>query len=434
MESHSTIYIVVITVLIVMSAYFSATETAFSSFNRIRVKHMADNGNKGAHRVLSLSEDYDKLLSTILIGNNIVNIAMTSVATVLFMDLIGSYGPTMSTIVMTVVVLIFGEISPKSLAKESPEQFAIFSSRFLPGLMTFLAPLNFLFSQWKKLLSKIFNVSADSSITEEELLTMVEVAENEGCIDEQQSELIQNAIEFDEVEVCDILKPRTDVVAIDAECPKEHLKELFRDTGYSRLPVYGENIDQILGVINQKDFHNFVVNTEKTIKDYIQPVFFTVESARISQLLKKMQNAKTHMAVVVDEYGGTVGIVTLEDIIEELVGEIWDEHDEVETPDFLWLADGRCRVRGSANLEKMFDLFDISEEKDSTTVNGWAVEELDKLPEKGDCFTFRHLEVCVTDSDGRKATEVVITVHPEEEDSDGDADKKSDKRKEKKEQ
>ncbi|WP_130863563.1 HlyC/CorC family transporter [Bacilliculturomica massiliensis] len=433
MESHSSIYILVIVILIVMSAYFSATETAFSSFNRIRLKNMADNGDRRARAVLRLSEDYDKLLSTILIGNNIVNIAMTSVATVMFIDLVGSYGPTVSTVVMTVLVLIFGEISPKSLAKETPEKFAMFSARFLPALMTVLSPLNFLFSQWKKLIAKIFKVSADGGITEEELITMVEVAETEGAIDEQQSELIQNAIEFDEVEVCDILKPRTDVVAIDADCPKEHLKEIFRDTGYSRVPVYGENIDQILGVINQKDFHNFVVNTDKTIRDYIQPVFFTVESAKISQLLKKMQSAKTHMAVVVDEYGGTVGIVTLEDIIEELVGEIWDEHDEVETPDFLWLADGKCRVRGNANLEKMFDLFGLSEERDATTVNGWAVEELDKLPEKGDRFVYRNLEAEVTDADGRKATELIITVHPVEDEDDEDSDRKADKRSDRKE-
>ena len=182
--------------------------------------------------------------------------------------------------------------------------------------------------------------------------------------------------------------------------------------------MYGENIDQILGVINQKDFHNFVVGTDKTIRDYIQPVFFTVESAKISQLLKKMQNAKTHMAVVVDEYGGTVGIVTLEDIIEELVGEIWDEHDEVETPDFIWLADGRCRVRGNANLEKLFDLLDLAEERDATTVNGWVVEELDRLPEKGDRFVYGNLEVCVTAADGRKATEVIVKVNPKPEEED----------------
>ncbi|MEG1585038.1 MAG: hemolysin family protein, partial [Anaerovorax sp.] len=346
MESHSFMSIIAIVVLVILSGYFSATETAFTSLNRIRMKNLANDGNQKAKLVLRLSNNFDQLLSTILIGNNIVNISMTAIATVLFVGLYGEdVGATAATAIITVVVLVFGEISPKSLAKEAPETVSMFSAPILRVLIILLTPINFLFSRWKKLLSKIFKQSDARTITEDELLTMVEEAETEGGIDMEQSELIQNAIEFNELEAWDVLKPRVEIASIEIDEEKDEIIKLFRETGYSRVPVYEDDMDKILGVLNQKDFHNYVAYTEKNIAEYISPVVFVAGSIKIANLLKRMQKAKTHIAIVVDEYGGTEGLVTMEDIIEELVGEIWDEHDEVVADGIVRQPDGTYNVQ-----------------------------------------------------------------------------------------
>lgn len=419
MDTHSMISVAAIVVLLVMSAYFSATETAFTSISRVRIKNLANDGNKRAQLVLSLSEQFDKLLSTILIGNNIVNIVMTAVATLLFVKLYGQYGPTISTIIITLVVLIFGEISPKSLAKENPEKFAMFASPLLSVLIVISAPLNFIFSLWKSLLSKVFKVTGQHTITEDELITMVAEAETEGGIDTEQSELIQNAIEFNELEAWDVLSPRVGMEAIAIGTEKSEIERLFRETGYSRLPVYKDDLDTVLGVLNIKDFYNYVINYDESIETHIKPVVFVAGSIKIAALLKKMQKEKTHMAIVVDEYGGTEGIVTMEDIIEELVGEIWDEHDRVLPEGIVVRPDGTYLVQGSANIDKTLAFFDIEEEINATTVNGWAAIELDKLPCKGDKFEYcadnKILRVTVTESDGRKAVELCIEVETKSE-------------------
>lgn len=407
--------IILIVVMVVLSAYFSATETAFTSLNRIRIKNLVNAGNKKAKLVMELGENYDTLLTTILIGNNIVNIAMASISTVLFVELYGAYGAPISTVVITIVVLIFGEVSPKSVAKQKSESFAMFSAPILKILMVILKPLNFLFSQWKKVIIKVFKISDDHSITDDELITIVEEAETEGSIDGERSELIQNAIEFNELDGYDVLTPRVDVEAIAIDDEKEEVGKLFFETGFSRLPVYEENIDKILGVLNQKDFHNFVIGQGKEISDYVTPVVFTPGSVRIANLLKKMQKAKTHIAVVVDEYGGTEGIVTMEDIIEELVGEIFDEHDGTTSQEILPIYDGSHRVQGGTTVEKMFDYFGLKyEDMDVTTVNGWVVVNLDKLPEAGDSFEYENLRVKVTKADGKRALEINVVVNPQD--------------------
>ncbi len=413
--------IIVIIILIMLSAYFSATETAFTSINKIRLKNMAGDGDKKAERVLKLSEKYDKLLTTILIGNNIVNITMTSIATVLFVNLLGAYGPTVATVVITVVVLIFGEITPKNIAKEMPESFAMTSAPILKKLMTLLTPINFIFTKWKQLIARIFDLDSSDAITEDEILTMVEEAESSGGIEERHSKLIQNAIEFNELTAEDVMTPRPEMKAIDIECPKEELAEMFKDTGYSRLPVYEEDIDKIVGVINQKDFHNYISGTGRNVADYIMPVVFVGTAMKISDLLKKMQQLKTHMAIVIDEYGGTEGLVTMEDIIEELVGEIFDEHDVVISKEILPLQNGSFRVKCSANINKVFDYFDIEEIPDVMTVNGWVVLELDKLPKKNDTFETviedKRLKARVTKADDRKAIEINLRVEEIESDN-----------------
>lgn len=406
--------IIVIVVLIMFSAYFSATETAFTSINKIRMKNMAGDGDKKAESVLKLSEKYDKLLTTILVGNNIVNITMTSVATVLFIDLFGAIGASIATVVITVVVLIFGEITPKNIAKEKPEGFSKFSAPILKFFMTLLTPINFIFTLWKQFIAKIFKLGEDEAITGDEILTMVEEAEEGGGIEKMHSELIQNAIEFYELTAEDVMTPRPEMEAIETDCPKEELAEIFKSTGYSRLPVYEEDVDKIIGVINQKDFHNHIVGTNKNIVDYVTPVVFVSTVIKISDLLKKMQQVKTHMAIVIDEYGGTEGLVTMEDIIEELVGEIYDEHDAVISKDIMPLQNGSYRVKCSANLAKVLDYFDVEEEYDVVTVNGWVVLELDNLPKKNDKFETeidgKLFKARVTKADDRKAIEINLTV------------------------
>lgn len=429
MDTQSIVSILTIVILVTLSAYFSATETAFTSFNKIRMKTLASDGDKKAKLVLKLSDQYDKLLTTILIGNNIVNITMTAVATVLFVGLYGAeLGATLSTVIITIVVLIFGEISPKSLAKETPEPFVKFSAGIINVLMTVLTPVNYIFAVWKAFLAKVFKLSSESGITEEELITIVEEAQTEGGIDEEQSELIQNAIEFNELAAWDVLTPRVNLVAIEADTPKEEVATIFKMTGFSRLPVYEDEIDNILGVLNQKDFHNEIVGTNKTISEYVKPVVFVAGSMKIAALLKKMQQAKTHIAVVVDEYGGTEGIVTMEDIIEELVGEIYDEHDNQEAQDIIGLRDGSYRVLASANLEKVFDNFEeeIDDEIGSnvTTVNGWVVMMLDNLPKVGDEFSYdagdKIFHVRVTKADEKKAREINLTVENKSAEEDED--------------
>ncbi len=382
MEGSIFTSIAAILILIILSGYFSATETAFTSLNRIRMKSMASAGSKKAKLVLRLEENYDRLLTTILIGNNIVNITMTSIATVLFVDLYGSYGATISTVVITIVVLIFGEISPKIIAKECPENFSMFSAPLLRVLMVIMKPLNFLFSQWKKVIRKLFQINDDRTITDEELITIVEEAETEGSLDEERSELIQNAIEFNELEAYDVLTPRVDVEAIEIDEEKDEIAKIFLETGFSRLPVYEENMDKIVGVLNQKDFHNFVIGQNKEINDYVTPVVFTPGSIRIATLLKRMQKAKTHIAVVVDEYGGTEGIVTMEDIVEQVMGNIDDEFDEEELP-IEKIDDNTFIVDGFINLDDLDEELNLNlQSENSETLGGFLIDLLGEIPDE----------------------------------------------------
>ncbi len=401
---NNTVIILILMVLILLSAYFSATETAFSTINRIRLKNMAAGGNRKAEQVLKLAEDYDKILSTILIGNNIVNIAAASIATVMFVRNFGDAGVTLSTVVMTLLLLIFGEISPKSLAKEAPERFAMFAAPLLKFFSVVLLPLNILFSFWKKLLSKLVKIKESRGITEEELITMVEEATQEGEIEESEGELIRNAIEFNDLDVADVLTPRTELTAISADEPMEKIHFLFVESEYSRIPVYRDSIDNIIGVIHLKDFFR---RTSDDLETILKPVLHTIETQKISVLLPRLQNQKCHLAVVSDEYGGTMGIVTLEDIVEEIVGEIWDEHDVINK-DFDELDDGSYLIRGSASLEKMFRLLGINQTANSATVNGWVIKQLGRWPELGDNFRFKDLEVKVLDVDSRKTKQIKV--------------------------
>lgn len=416
-----TAYIFSILCLLLLSAFFSATETAFTSLNRIKMKNMANDDVKNAKLVLKLEDRYDKLLSTILIGNNIANIGMTAIATVMFVALLGgSLGPTASTVVMTVAVLIFGEISPKNIAKEHPEGFALFAAPIMRGLMWLFTPLNVLFSLWKKLLGKLFGTQESGSYTEDELITIVEEAQIGGSIGKEQQELITNAIEFDDLEAIDVITPRVDIVAVELGTSVEEIGRTFKESGLSRLPVYEDDLDNIIGIINQKDFHNYVVGENRELEQYIKPVAYVAESIKAAVLLKKMQTKKTHIAIIVDEYGGTTGLVTMEDIIEELVGKIYDEHDAIEMREVTRLYDGSYSVAGGANVEKFFEMVGEDIDINATTINGWVMIELDRLAKVGDTFTYRSrhkiFHVRVTRADERRALMVQIRIEdiPEE--------------------
>ena len=416
-------YLIAIIILTLCSTFFSATETAFSSANKIKLKNMAADDNKRAALALRLAEDFDRLITAVLVGNTIANIVMTSVATVYGIMTWGSrIGPTIATVIVTVLILVLGEISPKIIAREYSEEVALFLAPMVRALILVLTPLTFIFNGLKIFLKKAFGRNDEPEFSEDELLTIVEEAEAGGAIGEEQSELIANAIEFNDIEAIDILTPRVDIVAVERGTPVAEIKKVFRESGLSRLPVYEDDLDNIIGVINQKDLYNNNVKTIKETEKIIKPVAYVAETLKAAVLLRKMQAKRTHIAIVVDEYGGTTGLVTLEDIIEEIVGDIYDEHDAVESRDVTPAGKDTYLVSGGANLEDFFDMFDEEIEADATTVNGWVMIELDRLPKTGDSFDYesRHkiFHVRVTKADARRAlmTRIFVEDRPEDED------------------
>ena len=401
--------ILVMAACLAMSAYFSATETAFSSLNRNRLKVLADSGNKRAALALRLAGDYDQLISTILIGNNIVNITVASVGTLLFVELYGDVGATVSTVVVTVVVLIFGEITPKSIAKDAPERFALFSAPFIRLWIWVLTPLNFLFSQWKRLVSRFFKTDENAKMSHEELLLFMEDVEQGGGIDENEGELLRNALEFRDLTAAEILTHRIELEAVDIGESREEIASAFTRSRFSRLLVYRDTIDQIVGVLHQKDFYVNGKMTDQPIEEIMTEPLFVYQHTKIRDILKMLQHQKSHIAVVVDDFGGTLGIVTMEDILEELVGEIWDEHDEVEE-DFEKLGEGVYRVDCSVNLEDFMDFFGVRLESDSVSVGGWVMERLNRVPVRGEVFTADGLEIAVSELNAHRVS--YITVRP----------------------
>lgn len=403
----TTTCIIMMAVCLLLSAYFSATETAFSSANTTRLRTLAEKGSGGAALALKLLEQYDRLLSTILIGNNIVNIATASIGTVLFVRHYGDAGATISTVVVTVVVLIFGEISPKSIAKDCAERCAMLSAPILRVLIWVLLPLNQLFSLWKKLLSRVFRLGGESKMSQEELLMLVDEVQQDGSIDRDEGELLKNAIGFSEQEAQDILIHRVDLAALPVTAGKEEVAALFTQTKYSRLLIYEDSIDHILGTVHQKDFYVGCGVTDKPLRDIIAPPVFALENEPIRLLLKKLQQAKTHVAVVVDEYGGTCGIVTMEDILEELVGEIWDEHDEEEV--FLRkLGPDTYTVDAAMDLEDFAAYFHVKTGSEMVSVSGWVMEQFGRVPEVGDSFTCGDLQVEVMRVENHRIEEIRV--------------------------
>lgn len=412
MDSSSIGIIVALVLLVIASAYFSATETAFSSLNKIRLRNMADDGNRKAEATLRLAEDFDRLLSTLLVGNNIVNITAATLATLFFTKLSPEYGATISTVVLTLVILTFGEISPKTIAKEHAEAWAMTSTPLLRVLSVVLRPLTILFSLLQKGIGKLFHASGDRGITEDELITMVSTAEDEGGLDQNESRLIRSAIEFGDMEVEEILTPRVDIVSISDQASAKELDELISSNRFSRIPVWHDSIDTIIGMIHEKDFHEAELGDNDSWKHLISPVIYVTTTSPVADLLYEMQRKKMHMSVVVDEYGGTEGLVTLEDILEELVGEIWDEHDEV-VERIQKQEDGSYLISCSASIDDVFQLFDLRMDDDMTTLSAWVIDSLGHIPKIGDQFTYENLQVTVTKLQRMRVLEIRVDVLPE---------------------
>ena len=409
--------IVSLVVLITLSAFFSASETAFSSINAIKLKNLVNNGSRKAERALALTDKYDSLLTTILIGNNVVNLAAASIATVLFTDLLhdDSKGALISTIVITIVVLIFGEISPKTIAREVPEKTAMKFAPVLSVLIIIFKPLTVSFEKLKTFMNDHLGLRRDSSITEGEFLTMVEEAKQDGGIDASDSELIHSVIGFNDMTSEDILVPRVDVVAIPKDASRREVTELFNKYEFTRLPVYDGTIDNITGFIHQKDYVEYVMSKKKTLEQIVKPIIFVLPSMKIVNALKLLQKKHTHMAVVADEFGGTEGIITMEDILEELVGEIWDEHDE-EIKEYEKVSENEYKIMCTAFIDTFFDYFGIKCTTDETTVGGWVIEQLEKIPVLGDSFDYGNITVTVSKTDPRRALEVIVRVNPQTDD------------------
>lgn len=431
-----TTHLIIMALCLVMSAYFSATETAYSTLSKTKLKAMIEKGNKRAALTLKLSEKYDTLISSILIGNNIVNILLSSIATVFFIGLClerkgqsfaDSYGSAIATAVVTVAVLIFGEITPKSIAKDCPEKLAMFSAPLMQFFIWIFTPVSFLFSLWKKMIAKLFRIKSDNKMSQEELLMLVEEVQEEGTIDNEEGDLLRNAITFTEQKAEDILTHRVDLEAFSKDTPMEEIGRMFEESQFSRLLVYEDSIDNIIGVVHQKDFFTAHGLTDKPLEELISPPLFVHKTERIDALLRELQTNKAHMAVVLDEYGGTLGIVTMEDILEELVGDIWDEHDEV-VEDYKEIAPDTFRVDCGGNLDDFCQFFDLEIESDNITINGWIMEQLDKIPACGDQFSFENLDITVTETDYHRVSAIEVIRHEiQREDDRSDDDKKSKK-------
>ncbi len=399
--------------LVILSAYFSATETAFSTINKTKLKTLVEKGNKRARLVLALADDYDRLISTILIGNNIVNIAVSSIATVFFIDLMKdpTAGPTLSTIVVTVVVLIFGEITPKSLAKDFPEKFAMFSAPIIRSLIYIFLPLNALFSLWKKLVGKVVKAPEEEKTSSEELLMFVDEVEQEGSIDKNEGDLLRNVIEFTERRADDVLTHRTEIEAVSIEDSLDDVADTFSESQFSRLLVYRDSIDTIIGVIHQKDFFGKQGIATRELSDIMTPVIYVQPAELINDVLMKLQKNQTHVAVVLDEYGGTLGIVTMEDILEELVGDIWDEHDEVEEDFLQELGENTYLLDCSVSLEDFAERLDLDIESESDTLGGYVMEKFGSIPEVGEIYSDDEITITVREKDGLRLSLVELTLH-----------------------
>ena len=413
---------ILLVILIALSAFFSASETAYTTVNKIRLQNYVDAGSKKAKTALFIAENYDRTLTTILIGNNIVNIGASSIATLLFVKLFGPSGAAISTAVMTILILIFGEVLPKCFAKESSEKFALAFSRPLRILMTVFWPVVFLFIQLKKVAKHISPIKEEETptVTEQELKFIVESIEDEGVLEKQESELVQHALEFDEKTVQEVLTPRVDMTTLDIEDDLQTNIGLVLTERFSRIPVCRGTSDRIIGILHTKDLLEALVRGDAIdLASMVQPAFFVYKTKKLSSLLADFKRNKTHVAIVTDDYGGTVGMVTMEDLLEELVGDIWDEDEEI-IRDFVRIDSQHFLISGDLTIRELFDHLDLpfsNLESNHTSCGGWALEALGHIPQAGEAFRFKNMTLTIQEMDDQrvKKLSVYLAPQPEEE-------------------
>ena len=373
-----------------------------------------------AAQTLKLLDQYDSLLTAVLVGNNVVNIAGTAIATILFTRILNGdekNGATLASVVMTVAILFLGEVGPKTMAKQQPERFAMAAAPAMTLLVTLLKPLDLLFGLWRKLLSRLIKAEPEESQIEDEIMTMIDEAQTEGDIEEEEGELIRSAIEFNDQDASDIMTPRVDVTAVEDTATVEEVAEIFRSTYFSRIPVYHEDLDHIVGTLHEKDFYKMTHEGCTKITEIMKEPVFAPATVPISSLLKQFQTSKTHQIILLDEFGGTDGIVTLEDVLEELVGEIYDEHDEIHE-EMVLQEDGSWMIDGGMQLQEMLEQLGIENEAwDADTVGGWVGEMLQKVPEAGDCFNAGEYRFEAAEMDGFRVTRVRAEKNPDPEEA-----------------
>ena len=410
---------VAILILIILSAFFSSVETAFSTVNTIRLKHDAQNGSKKAKDALYITENYDKALTTVLIGNNIVNISCSSIATVLCINLFGDMGAAISTGAVTLLVLTFGEIMPKCIAKERADSYCLFTAKALRILMTVFTPIVFIFIKMKRAaLKRMHKNEKTPSVTEDELKYIIESIEEEGVLEQQERELVQSALDFDEKTVQEVLTPRVDITAIEVNDDVRDIAKLILSERYSRIPVYKDTLDNVIGILHTRDFLEAIVNGETpNIQELIQPAYFIYKTKKLSKVLTDFKHKKLNIAIVSDEYGGTVGIVTMEDLLEEIVGEIWDEDEEIEHM-YKELSDGSYEISGDMDIDEMLELFALDPktiQSESVSVGGWVLEMLGSIPNEGDSFQFDSLFITVAEVSEQRITRLIMKKSAEQE-------------------
>lgn len=408
--------IIIFIVCVGFSAFFSSSETAYTSVSRIRLKHASEDGDRQAQKALNLQQNFESLLSTILIGNNLVNIAASSIATLFFINLFPTYGATIATVATTVILLLFGEITPKLIAKVYSEPVAKKVATPINLLMKIFTPFVWIFSQWQKFIRRIIPLTNNELISEEELLSIVDEARMGGSIEKEEHKLVKAAIEFDDMDISAILTPRVDVIGFDINDTDAEIQNLFVSSPFTRMVVYEEDVDNVVGTLHVKDFFRYLDakenNSDKynSIHDLLTKPLLVPPTIYLSDLLTSMQEAFTHIAVVVDEFGGMIGIVTMEDVLEELVGEIWDESDVVRTDIRKLKEPDTYLIQGTYSIDKLFELFHIKTDEVwmSNTVNGFIIEQFEYIPENNEVLYYNDLKFTIVNALRQRVNEVVV--------------------------
>lgn len=412
-------YYLILVGMIILSAFFSASETAFSSVNLIRLRQYADEGRPGAKKALNVAERFDEVLLAILIGNNVVNLASASIATIVATDLLGASGAAVATGVMTILIIIFGEILPKSYAKENAERFSLAIGSTYYTLIIILKPVIKLFMILKDFVAKLYTKQEEEpSVTEDELNVIIDTMEEEGVLQQDEVEMLQSVLDLSETFVKDIMTPRVDVTAVSIHDSNEDIKNVFLEEKYSRIPVYEESRDNIIGILYQRDLFAEIIEKgsveDINIVDIMRDPMYVSYTMRVSDLLTRLQFEKQHIAIVADEYGGTAGLVTMEDVLEEVVGEIYDEHDEEEQL-VTKKSDTLYEAKADIDLDELFDIMDIDLDipEDAYSLGSWMYSKIEDIPDIGDMYQYHHLVFTIIEVEDRRIKKVKIEVLPE---------------------